>query len=77
MGLLAHQSRWRHRVAQTLSLLRRDSSRRRGDIDTSLDAARKSVPIAFRITIVMKMLVDRSGSRGCRTHWIWRSRKSV
>jgi len=29
-------------VARTLSLLRRDSSRRRADIDTSVDAARKS-----------------------------------
>jgi hypothetical protein len=29
-------------VAQTLSLLHRDSSRRRGDIDRSVDAARKS-----------------------------------
>jgi hypothetical protein len=29
-------------VAQTLSLLRRDSSRRRADIDMSVDAALKS-----------------------------------
>jgi hypothetical protein len=43
-------------VARTLSLLRRDSSRRRADIDRSVDAARKSFPIAFRITIAMNAI---------------------
>jgi hypothetical protein len=45
MGLLAHQ----RCVAQTLSLQRRDSSRRRADIDMSVDAARKSARATRRL----------------------------
>ena len=46
-------------------------------VETSLDAARTSVPIAFRITMVMKMGETASGSKGCRTHWRSRGRTSV